>query len=245
MSTFYFGGKWSDELDLIVTRPMVRPTWAPETEFTPIIGRPRKNPYTKTYYENARMIVRAVMADASQEKVRDIYSTLRGYGHFVISTSPYEYMNAYCRLPVPEAQALLMADLPIEFECEPFAYKTVSSGFGITDATSYVEVPNTGTVFVDPVIWYKPNKATTVFDCNGKTFTVATPQEIITASYAATYKITINCDDELVYFTRPNGENVGCTELSTGSFPRLGVGMNYIKHDGVREAHIDYTERFY
>lgn len=245
MSTFYFGGKWSDELDLIVTRPMVRPTWAPETEFTPIIGRPRKNPYTKTYYENERMIVRAVMADASQEKVREIYSTLRGYGHFVISTSPYEYMNAYCKLPVPEAQALLMAELPIEFTCEPFAYSTIPSDRGINDAVNYVEVENRGTVFVDPVIWYKPNKASTTFDCNGKTITVRTPQEIISANYADTYKITIDCEGELVYYTKPNNENVGCTELSTGPFPRLGVGTNYIKHDGVNEAQINYTARFF
>ena len=118
MSTFTFNSVSSDTLGLIITRPMIRPTWQPETEFTPIIGRPRQNPFTKSWFPNSRISVSAVIADASPANVRTIYDKLKGYGELVISTSPDEYVNAYARLPVPEAQALLMAELPVEFECE-------------------------------------------------------------------------------------------------------------------------------
>lgn len=246
MSTFTFKGVTSNSLDLIITQPMVRPTWAPEVEYTPIIGRPRQNPHIKEWYPNSKMIVKAVIADASPAKVRAIYAALRGYGLFLISTSPTEYMNAYARLPVPEAQALLMAELPIEFECEPFAYALTETEIDITSATSdWGEVDNTGTAFADPVITYIANAASTTFNCNGEILTVTTPTEIVQSTYSSDYSITIDCDGQLAYYTKPNSETVACTELTTGPFPRLHSGSNWMKNSGVSSAIVKFRARWY
>ena len=246
MSSFTFKGVTSDSLGLIITRPMVRPTWAPEVEFTPIIGRPRQNPFTKSWYPNSRLPVQAVIADASTASVRAIYNALRGYGTLVISTAATEYMNAYARLPVPEPQALLMAELPIEFDCEPFAYALTVSEVTITSATSsYAEVPNGGTAFTDPQITYIASVASTNIDCNGVVMTVTTPTEIVNASYPDTYSITLDCEAQLAYYTKPNGDTVACTELTTGLFPRLHAGSNWMKHSGAQSMTVTYRERWF
>ena len=48
MSYFIFNGVNSNTLGLIITQPIIRPTWQPEVEFTAIPGRARQNSYTKT-----------------------------------------------------------------------------------------------------------------------------------------------------------------------------------------------------
>jgi phage-related protein len=245
MSTFTYNSVTSDELGLIITNTIVRPTWAPEIEFTPIIGRPRLNPFVKSYYNNERLIVRAVIADAIPAKVRQIYNALRGSGELIISTAPNEFLNVYPHLPVPEAKAIMMAELPIEFECEPFAYSTTQQVVNITSATSYQTINYGGTAFCDPQIAYTANKASTLFDCNGKNITIITPSEIVQAGYPSTYIITLDCEGELAYYTKPNGDKVACTELTHGSFPRLHENENYILHDGVSAASLTYRERWY
>ena len=246
MSTFTFKGITSDSLGLIITRPMVRPTWAPEVEFTAIPGNPRKSSSTKSWYNNSRLTVRAVIADASTSSVRAIYSALKGYGTLIISTASEEVLNAYVKLPVPEAQALLMAELPIEFECEPFAYALTDSEVTITSATSsYAEVPNGGTAFTDPQITYIASAASTNIDCNGVVMTVTTPTEIVNASYPSTYSITLDCEAQLAYYTKPNGDTVACTELTTGLFPRLHAGSNWMKHSGAQSMTVTYRERWF
>ena len=245
MSSFTFKGVSSDTLGLIITRPMIRPTWQPETEFTPIIGRPRQNSFTKTWYPNSKLSVRAVIADASPANVRTIYDKLKGYGKLEISTSPDEFVNAYVRLPVPEAQALMVAELPIEFECEPFAYSNTASTVNISSATSYLEIENNGTVFVDPTITYVANAASTAFLFNSKTITVTTPAEIVEASYSSSYSITLDCDAQLAYYTKPDSSTVGCTQLTSGPFPRMHTGKNYISHSGIAAGQLTFRERWY
>lgn len=190
--------------------------------------------------------MQAVIADASTTSVRSIYNALRGYGTLVISTAATEYMNAYARLPVPEPQALLMAELPIEFDCEPFAYALSESSVDITSATSaYTEVENTGTAFTDPQITYIASAASTNIDCNGVVMTVTTPTEIVNASYPDTYSITLDCEAQLAYYTKPNGDTVACTELTTGLFPRLHAGTNWMKHSGAQSMTVTYRERWF
>lgn len=245
MSSFTFNSISSDTLGLIITQPIVRPTWAPEVEFTPIPGRPRQNPYTKTWYENSELNISAVIADASPAKVRSIYNALKGYGVLSISTAPDEFLYAYAHLPVPEAKALLIAELPIIFECEPFAYAVTESTVDFTEANPYKRVDIEGTVFCDPQIVIIPSAATTDVNCNGKVITVKTPQEIIGAGYPNTYSITLDCEGELAYYTRPSGDKVACTELTRGPFPRLHTADNYITHSGCQSAVMQYRERWY
>ena len=242
MSSFLFNGVSSDTLGLIITQPIVRPTWQPETEFTAIPGRPRQNPYTKTWYPNSELGISAVIADASPAKVKTIYNTLRGYGVLTISTASTEMLYTYARLPVPEAKALLMAELPIIFECEPFAYATTETTVTFdTDLT----VTNNGSVFCDPQITFIASSSSTDINCNGSTITVTTPTEIVSASYPDTYSITLDCDGQLAYYTKPNGDKVSCTQNTRGQFPRFNVGQNTLQRGSVQSATIKYRERWY
>ena len=245
MSSFVYNGISSDTLGLIITKPMIRPTWQPETVFTPIPGRPRQNPYTKTYYLNSELTVYAAISDAATAKLHSIYTALQGYGVLSISTAPSEILNVYPHIPVPEAKALLMAEFPIVFDCEPFAYATAEKTVDFTTANPYIRVDNEGSVFCDPQITFTPNAASTDINCNGKNITVTTPQEIIGAGYPNTYSITLDCDGELAYYTRPGGDKVACTQLTRGPFPRLHPADNHIAHSGVQAATISYRERWY
>ena len=245
MSSFTFNGVSSDTLGLIITQPIVRPTWAPEVEFTPIPGRPRQSPYMQTWYQNSDLQIEAVIADASPANVRSIYKALKGYGVLSISTSSQEILYAYAHLPVPEAKALLMAELPIVFECEPFANSVTESTVDFSVANPYKRVDIEGTVFCDPQITFIPNAATTSVNVNGKVITVTTPTEIVNAGYPNTYSITLDCEGELAYYTRPGGDKVACTELTSGPFPRLHTADNYITHSGCASAIMKYRERWY
>ena len=64
------------------------------------------------------------MSDASPEKVKQIYNTLRGYGTLVISTDPEEQLNVYVEELDPKGVAIMMAEFPITFRADPFAYAT-------------------------------------------------------------------------------------------------------------------------
>lgn len=243
MSSFTFNGVSSDTLGIIITKPIIRPSWAPETEFTPVPGRPRQLPHTKEWYPNKAFTVKACMADASPTKVQQIYNTLRGYGTLVISTSPNEQLNVYVEELDPEGVALLMAEFPITFNAEPFANAIEPKSINVKGVD--VVVNNEGTAFVDPLITIIPSQATTSVICNGKTMTVNTPQEIIDASYASTYSITLDCEGELAYYTKPDSSKVGCTQCTQGPFPRIGSGLNSITIQNVQSAALVMRERWY
>lgn len=244
MSSFMFGGVSSDDLGLIIQQPIIRPTWEVETEFTPVPGRPRQMPYSKKWYPNKELTVYAVISDAATAKLHSIYSALQGYGVLSISTAPTEILYAYAHLPIPESKALLMAELPIVFELEPFAYATADKTVDITQTNPYEEVDNEGTVFTDPQIVIVPSAASTHINCNGKGITVTTPTEIVSAGYPATYSITLDCDGELAYYTRPNGDKVACTEKTAGPFPRLHVDDNYFITTTAQSIKCIYRERW-
>ena len=75
--------------------------------------------------------------------------------------------------------------------------------------------------------------------------TVATPQDIINASYSTSYSLVIDCEGELAYYTKPNGDKVACTQLTHGSFPRLHNGNNYLSVFTVNSATMTVRERWY
>ena len=243
MSYFIFNGINSNELGLIITKPIVRPTWGPEVEYIAIPGRPRQLPVQKTWYPNRSFTVDAVLGDASPEKVRNVYAAIRDYGVLNISTAPDEYLNCYVESIDPNGVAISMAEFPITFTAEPFAYSDKSQDIDIANST--VKVEYKGTVFCDPQIDIVPSEAITTVTCNGVVITVKTPQEIIEASYAADYNITLDCEGQLAYYTRPNGEKVACTQLTSGEFPRLHSGDNYVSARTVNTATMTVRERWY
>lgn len=243
MSYFIFNGYNSKDLGIIVTKPIIRPTWAPEMEYLSIPGRPRQLPMAKTWYPNKEMKIEAVLADAAPAKVRDVYDKLRGYGVLNISTAPNEYLNCYVEELDPKGVALMMAEFPIIFTVEPFAFSDTSTEYSIGNTEKLIQY--NGTVFCDPQIVIQPIAASTTVTCNEKTIIVNTPQEIIDASYLSTYSITLDCEGELAYYTTPSGVNVACTQCTSGPFPRLIKGDNLISVNTVRSATMTVRERWY
>ena len=197
----------------------------------------------KTWYPNRSFTVEAVLGDSSPEMVRNVYAVIRGYGVLNISNAPDEYLNCYVESIDPNGVALSMAEFPITFTAEPFAYSDKSQDINIANST--VKVEYKGTVFCDPQIDIVPSEAITTVTCNGVVITVKTPQEIISESYSADYIITLDCEGQLAYYTRPNGEKVACTQLTSGKFPRLHQGDNYVSASNVNTATMAVRERWY
>ena len=246
MSSFVFNEINSDALGLIITKPMIRPTWQQETTYTAIPGRARQSPYTQPWYSNSELTVSAVIADASPQELRNIYAALRGSGTLVISTSPQERINiADVRLPVPEAKALLVAELPIIFVCESFAESVTQSTVDITSATSIpARADNDGTIYVDPEITIVPSATRTDINCNGKVIFVTTPTAIVAAGYPANAKIVLDCDAQLAYYQIGDGDKTACTQNTQGPFPRLNVGENYFLTTAAQSVVMRYRERW-
>lgn len=245
MSSFVFNGVNSDSLGLIVTKPMIRPAWSQEVAYTAIPGRARISSYTQPWYNNSELTVSAVIADASPQKVRNIYAALRGSGTLVISASPQERISvAEVRLPVPEAKALLVAELPITFICEPFAESTSETTVDLTNKLVPFGVTNAGTVYADPEITIIPSAARTDINCNGKVIFVTTPTEIVNANYPANAKVVLDCEGQLAYYQIGTGSKISCTQNTQGPFPRLNVGENLFLSTASQSISMKYRERW-
>lgn len=243
MSYFIFNGYDSRNLGIIVTKPIIRPTWVPEVEYQPIPGRPRQLPKPKTWYPNKELKIEAVLADATPPKVRDVYEKLKGYGVLNISTASNEYLNCYVESCDPNGVALMMAEFPIVLTVEPFAFSDTPETRNI--GNTEISYEYNGTVFCDPQINIKPIAATTTIVCNGETIVVTTPQVIVDANYLETYSITLDCEGQIAYYTTPDGVNIACTQCTAGPFPRVDKGDNIISCSSVRSATMTIRKRWY
>lgn len=59
-------------------------------------------------------------------------------------------------------------------------------------------------------------------------------------------KLIIDCDVEVAYFVRSNGERVSINSDTYGDFPLLHTGTNYVTHSGdLESASIKVNERWY
>lgn len=245
MSSFIFNGVSSDELGLIITAPIIRPTWAKEVSEVTRAGSARKIIQESNTFGNADFVINTVIAETSPENVRSIFSKLSGFGKLLISTSPQEYLDVFIKPLVPEAVALTMAELPINVTALPFAYAVHPTVVDITKASPYVAVENAGTVYSQPEIRFtKTDNSDTDINVNGKIFTVKNPAggEPIESGY----EIIIDCDVEVAYFIRNNGERVSINSDTYGDFPLLHTGTNYITHSGnLKNASIKVNERWY
>lgn len=148
MSYFIFNGVDSRNLGLILPSTPFRPSWVESVDEITIPGRPEiiKNP--SGTYQNQQMVINAVISDAS--KIRQIYSVLKGEGRLILSTKPDEYINCRVETLIPQGVALDMAELPITFDCYPFAYAIEPTEVEI--GTDYTTVDNTSSVYSAPII---------------------------------------------------------------------------------------------
>ena len=154
MSYFTFNGTDSRDLGLILPETPFRPSWAESVDEITIPGRAEviKNP--NGTYPNQSLTINAVISDSS--KIQQIYSTLSGEGKLILSTAPSEYINCRVEPLIPQGVALDMAELPITFDCYPFAYAVEPTATEIgTDITT---VSNTSSVYSAPIIAIKMAK---------------------------------------------------------------------------------------
>lgn len=148
MSYFTFNGVDSRDIGLILPETPFRPSWSEQVEEIIIPGRPEviKNP--NGIYDNQTLSINAVIADSS--KMRQIYSTLTGEGRLILSTNTNEYINCRVETLIPMGVALDMAELPITFDCYPFAYAITPTAVEI--GTDYTIVNNTSSIYSAPII---------------------------------------------------------------------------------------------
>lgn len=148
MSYFTFNGVDSRDLGLILPGTPFRPSWSEQVEEIIIPGRPEviKNP--NGIYDNQSLQINAIISDSS--KIRQIYSVLTGEGRLILSTNTDEYINCRVETLIPMGVALDMAELPITFDCYPFAYAIEPTAVEI--GTDYTSVNNTSSIYSAPII---------------------------------------------------------------------------------------------
>ena len=118
MSSFIFNGYNSDDLGLMVTKPIVRPSWAAMySELTASGG-----------------------IDASPENIHKIFKALNGSGKLVISTAPDEYLDVILSPITPEPVALLAAEISISVTARPFAYAVTPAITDLTGAAKFSKI---------------------------------------------------------------------------------------------------------
>lgn len=235
MSYFVFRGISSEDLGLIITKPIVRPNWAKATTEVERPGASSNLIIEGNNYSSSELIVSAVIADTSPEKVHNIYSALQGYGILALSSAPQEYMNAICKPLVPETVALSMAELHISFTVMPFAYAVNPTIETITSTEKSIE--NSGTVYSEPLFTLTGSGNISIF-VNDAEFKIALTNEL------ADTEIYIDCEAQVAYYVS-NGQNITVTQLTSGDFPLLHTGENIVRCSGtVNSMHINLKERW-
>ena len=235
MSSFIFKGISSEDLGLIITKPIVRPNWAKATIEVERPGASSNLIVEGNNYSSSELVVSAVISDTSPEKVHDIYSALQGYGILTLSSAPQEYMNAICKPLVPEAVALSMAELHIAFTVMPFAYAVNPTTTAIT--TTEQTIVNAGTVYSEPLFTFSGIGTVSIF-VNDTEFKIALTNEL------ADTEIYIDCEAQVAYYVS-NGQNITVTQLTSGDFPLLHTGENIVRCSGtVNSMHINLKERW-
>lgn len=80
MSYFLFNGVSSEELGLIVTEPVIRPSWEELVNEVTVPGALSKLTQRLGTYDNELMTIQTAIPDADRETLDRIYGTLHGPG---------------------------------------------------------------------------------------------------------------------------------------------------------------------
>lgn len=237
MSNFIFNEVSSDDLGLMITKPIMRPSWSAMYSELMTSGGIRKIMQRMSTFDNASFPIEMYADDASAENIRKIFKTLNGYGKLVVSTAPEEYLNVILNPITPVPVALLAAEISISVTARPFAYAVSPAEYDLTNATNYTEVENRGTIFSAPEIRLKGSGDVTI-DVNGAEFIVKILSDVNSK------EIIIDCDSQVVYYM-DGDSRVSITHRTYNNFPLLHEGMNYIKYTGeVSEMRCNVRERW-
>lgn len=234
--SFFIFNEFNSEDHLIITQPVVRPSWARKVSEV-AAGSVSKIIQLSRTYENSPLEMSTVITDTSC--IKDIYSKLRGYGKLVLSSAPEEYINAVAEILQPIGVAQDMAELDVNFTLMPFAYAVQPTK--VSFGESPTKVNNPGTVFSAPEIKFTPTAAgEAAIWVNGASFVVRIPDNL------AGKEVVIDCDAEVTYYTDDSGSKVSINQLTYNDYPLLHEGTNYINYTGsVSSAEINVRERWY
>lgn len=235
MSYIQFNGYDSSD-DLIITKPIVRPTWGQAITETTLPGNTRSVIQKLDCYENAEFTIDAVIKDATPDNVHRIYAALSGFGKLLISTAPHEEIDVWIKPITPEAVALLMAEIKINVIARPFAMALIPTITALSSESTIIK--NTGTVFATPTIRLKATAGTAKIMVNGEEFIIEVPSELIGK------EIIVDCDNQVTYYIDGNGKN-SINNRTYNDYPLLHIGNNYCKYSGtVTSAEIELRERW-
>lgn len=238
MSSFIFNGHNSEELGLMVTQPIIRPSWAAEYNELTAAGGIRKVMQKMNTFGNASFSIETYLDDASQENIRKVYGALSGSGKLVVSTAPDEYLDVIISPISPVPAAFLAAEISVQLTARPFAYAVSPTIVDLTGAASYAEIENKGTVFSAPEIRLKGSGDVTI-NVNGAEFIIKIPSDLNSK------EIIIDCDSQVAYYMDGNSM-ISVTHRTYNNFPLLHEGKNYVKYDGtVSEMKCNVRERWY
>lgn len=235
MSYFIFGDYNSAD-DLIITRPIVRPSWAREVSEI-AGGGVAKTIQLSRAYGSTSFTVPVVIRDTSAEKLKTIYSKLSGFGRLVLSSDTSVYMNAVASPLEPVGVSQSMAELDVEFALQPFAYAVEPTVTAV--GTSLTEIVNGGTLFSAPIITLNGGGVgDAVITVNGVDFRINITENLVGKP------ITIDCDNEITYYTA-DGKKYDINRLTYGDYPLLHIGENYAKFSGkANTVKINVKERY-
>ncbi len=236
MSFFTFNDYNSSD-DLIITKPVIRPSWYQEMNEFPT-GSTTKIIQFSRNFSNSPLVIPAVIKYTSTATVRAIYSHLRGFGKLILSGSPDEFFYAVATVTDPVAVAMTTAEINVSFTLLPFAYAVNPT---IADfSTEYTSVMNNGTVFSAPEIRFTPTAAGNVFlNVNGSPFTVKITENLVNT------EIIVDCDAEVTYYENGN-EKISIDNQTFGNYPLLATGETFVQYTGsVANARINVRERYY
>lgn len=145
---FIFNDIDSRNLGLIIPNTVFRPSWTELTDDVRIPGRPEIIKTPTGNYENQTLNINAIITDSS--KINTIYAALHGEGRLILSTNVNEYINCRVLPLIPQGVALDMAEIPISFDCFPFAYALPPTTTEI--GTQYTIVDNQSSIYSAPII---------------------------------------------------------------------------------------------
>ena len=238
MSYFIFNDADSRELGLMITKPVIRPTWGREVSEYKRSGGFTNLLQACDTYENAQLTIYTAFTGATPAAVRALYQAVSGFGRLWLSSAPTEYMNVYSAPLVPEPVALAMAEIPLTFTVLPFAYAVEPTVQDITSATSNTEVENAGTVFSEPEIRFTATGTEVSIYTNNEQFRVELPEEV------QGVEVIVDCAAQVAYYVS-GGSKVAINQHTYGEYPLLHVGTNVIRHAGtISAASINVKERW-
>ena len=237
MSNFIFKGISSSLFGILESAPMPPANDEIVTEVE-TAGHISNAYYLTGRYANREISV--VLGIKDKSKLRTLYSWLTGTGQLIFSSEPDKYYKVIRIEKTPERMSVRFGKVEVRFTVEPFAYAVSPTELDLTSASSYMKVPNAGTMFSAPEIRFVPTAEQVKVDVNGAEFIVSGLLE----QAANGFTVVIDCDLEVVYYISGD-QKIDITYKSKNNFPLLHTGDNYIKHNGaVSSMSVNVKERW-